>query len=109
MVAHPLHLPASLRSTGMTRLQHDYECSDSCQAEQGVPALTGLLPSLMESSRHSVSNHLSPSRVSDLVLRPGPTASAPVPRSDTPSGAIASWASPFASRLATTTGRNEFT
>ena len=86
MVAHPLHLPASLRSTGITRLQRYYECSDSCQAEQGVPALTGLLPSWIESSRHSVSNHLSPSRVSDLVLRPGPTASEPVSRPNTPEG-----------------------
>jgi hypothetical protein len=50
-----IHLPASLCSTGITRLHRYYERSDSCPA--GRPR-TGLSASCVLPSDHSASNHL---------------------------------------------------
>ncbi len=72
-----IHLPGTLRSTGVTRFRRYYGSSDSCWAALRIHTAdlhrsldcpsrtmntgcipTGLLASLTESSHHSVSNHL---------------------------------------------------
>jgi hypothetical protein len=102
-----LHLPASLRSTGVTPLRRYYGCSDSCLRSGRQ---TGLPASFVESSSHSASNHpLSPRR-SDLVSPsslPRVTATC-VDRTPPFPGGRVIWASPLASRLTATTGRIEF-
>ena len=66
-----LHLPAPLRSTGVTRLRRYYGCSDSWTPGSSAPhggMNTGFgviqvsLRLVIESSDHSVSNHLPSSR-----------------------------------------------
>jgi hypothetical protein len=75
------------------------------------PVRPGLLASWIKPSDHSVSNHPSPSHGTefDFVPRAYRRVSALASRthlSRVPHGVI--WASPFPSRLTTTTGRNEF-
>ena len=101
------HLPASLRSTGVTPLRRYYGCSDSClrsSRQTGIPA------SFVETSDHSASKHpLSSRRIGSLFPSSLPRVTAP--RADrTPPfpGRSVTWASPLASRLATTVGRIEF-
>ena len=108
-----LHLPAPLRSPGITRLHRYYGCSDSWTA--GSSALQGRMntvfgrPGLPVSrhrpSDHSVSNHLPSSRQVSGVFSARLTGP---PRRGHPFRGHASWASPFPSRLATTAGRIEF-
>ena len=61
------HLPASLRSTEVTRFQRYYGCSDSCTAalrprragtEHRLAACAGLPVSRVGPSKHSAPNHL---------------------------------------------------
>ena len=101
------HLPASLRSTGVTPLRRYYGCSDSClrsSPQSGLPAY------FVETSDHSASNHPLPSRRMDLAFPSSlPRVTAPSASRTPPfPGRCVIWASPFPSRLATTKGRIEF-
>lgn len=97
-----IHLPGALRSTGVTRFHRYYGSSDSCRMVVWFPA--GLSASCVSPSDRSASNH--PMRpVIALTRYPSARrASAPAPCE---AGVV--WASPFASRLATASGRIEFT
>ena len=105
-VRHASHLPASLRSPGVTRLLRYYGRSDSCPAalRRTLPhehrlAWTGLPASRTTPSHRSASNHL---------LRPGVVLSRyPSTRQASPHS-WGVWVSPLASRLTATTGRIEF-
>ena len=99
------HLPAPLRSAGVTPFRRYYGCSDSCRTSS---LRTGLPASFVVPSAHSVSNHPLPSHCVVWVIRQRAY------RRTTPAGVRrvladqASGASPFPSRLATATGRIEF-
>ena len=56
-----LHLPAPLRSPGITRLHRYYGCSDSCDMPRACRLRTGLSAYCVWPSKHSVSNHLTAS------------------------------------------------
>jgi hypothetical protein len=112
-----LHLPASLCSTGVTRLPRSYGRSDSCR-----PALRALsramntvpisgrypcftllkLPAIPSPTTCCRPRTSGPGFVSSAYRRRGHSAR---PR---PAGPCVTWASPFPGRLATTTGRIEF-
>ena len=80
-------------------------------AHEHRPARPGLLALWIEPSDHSVSNHPPSSRGSEFGLIPRAYRRVSAPASRTHSGRVphgVSWASPFPSRLATTTGRIEF-
>ena len=101
-----LHLPASLRSTGITPLRRYYGCSDSCLRSGRQ---TGIPVSFAVPSVHSASNHPLPSRcvVWGFTTSGLPTTASCEMRRITLRD-LASWASPFMGRLATATGRIEF-
>jgi hypothetical protein len=101
------HLPASLRSTGITPLRRYYGCSDSCLRSSRQ---TGLPAYFVETSDHSASNHPLPPRRTDLVIPSSlPRVTAPSAGRTPPfPGRSVIWASPFPSRLTTATGRIEF-
>jgi hypothetical protein len=93
-----IHLPASLRSPGITRLHRYYERSDSCPASR---PRTGLSASCVLTSNHSASNHL----VTPIIaLSRYPSARWTSLLNSCEFAAV--WASPFASRLADITRPN---
>src|SRR5450759_4973102 len=99
------HLPASLRSPGVTRLHRYYGCSDSCLH---ASRQTGLPVSFVAPSVHSAANHPLPSRCAIWGFS---TSGLPSNTSRTMRRVLtdhASWASPLASRLATATSRIAF-
>ena len=105
------HLPAPLRSTGITRLPRYYGCSDSCTAalrpryagnEHRLLSRAGLPVLRAWPSEHSAPNHLARLRQRFHTQ--------PLSVSDTlrPCYRQQVWASPLASRLAARPGRNGF-
>jgi hypothetical protein len=106
------HLPAPLRSTGITRLLRYYECSDSCPG--GLPGCSsdrshGLSPG---PSVRSASNHLMTHPHGFLLRFPFSRAvvlgRACAVRAEAPGIRFEVRASSFASRLAASSGRIEF-
>src|SRR5207244_9563131 len=123
-----LHLPASLRSTGITRLLRYYGRSDSCRDGRCgfAPVFRSLQPRRELQARSvGVWPDQKPHLPEVPVLIPGrsplfttrtfrpfrlqPPVALPVGRSGrVPYRADAIWTSPFTRRLARTTGRIEF-
>jgi len=90
-----LHLPAPLRSTGITQLQRYYECSDSCAWMCVWPTRPGTHPlpaAAQVSPRHLP--HL-PGSPSPTTPPPPPTALSPVLSASEASRSSRVWASPF--------------
>ncbi len=103
-----LHLPAPLRSTGITRLQRYYECSDSCAwmcVWLTQPGTHPLRSAAQVSSLHVP--HL-PGSPSPTTSPPPPIALSPVLSASWAARLSRVWASPFHRRLTSRHGRIEF-
>ena len=103
-----LHLPAPLRSTGITRLHRYYGCSDSCAwmcVWLTQPGTHPLLAAAQVSPLHVP--HL-PGSPSPTTPPPPPIALSPVLSASQASRSSRVWASPFHRRLASRHGRIEF-